>query len=123
MNTTTTTICTTEQGQPSTRTGDVASAWCKSSKTSSKNDALAAANRKHLAERNIFAVNPIKPGPGKTTLLVKTIEALKDKHEVVVIEGDQETSYDVDRIRSTGARALQINTGKGCHLDADMVAV
>jgi hydrogenase nickel incorporation protein HypB len=88
----------------------------------SKNDALAAANRKHLAERGIFAVNLVSsPGSGKTTLLVKTIEALKGKHEVVVIEGDQETSYDADRIRLTGARALQINTGKGCHLDADMV--
>ena len=88
----------------------------------SKNDELAAVNRKRLAERGIFAVNLVSsPGSGKTTLLVKTIEALKGEHEVVVIEGDQETSYDADRIRSTGARALQINTGKGCHLDADMV--
>lgn len=88
----------------------------------SKNDELAAVNRKRLAERGIFAVNLVSsPGSGKTTLLVRTIEALKGKHEVVVIEGDQETSYDADRIRSTGARALQINTGKGCHLDASMV--
>jgi hydrogenase nickel incorporation protein HypB len=87
-----------------------------------KNDALAAANRRRFAERGIFAVNLVSsPGSGKTTLLVKTIEALKGRHEVVVIEGDQETSYDADRIRATGARAVQINTGKGCHLDADMV--
>jgi len=87
-----------------------------------KNDALAAANRKRFAERGIFAVNLVSsPGSGKTTLLVKTIEALKGRHEVVVIEGDQETSYDADRIRATGAAAVQINTGKGCHLDADMV--
>jgi hydrogenase nickel incorporation protein HypB len=87
-----------------------------------KNDAFAAANRKRFAERGSFAVNLVSsPGSGKTTLLVKTIEALKGRHEVVVIEGDQETSYDADRIRATGAPALQINTGKGCHLDAGMV--
>jgi hydrogenase nickel incorporation protein HypB len=88
----------------------------------SKNDALAADNRKRFAERGIFAVNLVSsPGSGKTTLLVRTIEALKGRHDVVVIEGDQETSYDADRIRATGAHAVQINTGKGCHLDADMV--
>ena len=87
-----------------------------------KNDALAADNRKRFAERGIFAVNLVSsPGSGKTTLLVRTIEALKGRHDIVVIEGDQETSHDADRIRATGARALQINTGKGCHLDADMV--
>jgi len=88
----------------------------------SKNDAFAAANRARLAARGVFAVNLVSsPGSGKTTLLVKTIERLQGRHEVVVIEGDQETSHDADRIRATGARALQINTGKGCHLDADMV--
>lgn len=88
----------------------------------SKNDALAAANRARLAARGVFAVNLVSsPGSGKTTLLVKTIERLQGRHEVVVIEGDQETSHDADRIRATGVRALQINTGKGCHLDADMV--
>ena len=87
-----------------------------------KNDALAAVNRRRLADAGIFAVNLVSsPGSGKTTLLVKTIEALKGRHEVAVIEGDQETSHDADRIRATGARALQVNTGKGCHLDADMV--
>jgi len=88
-----------------------------------KNDALAAANRRRFAERGVFAVNLVSsPGSGKTTLLVQTIEALKGKHRVVVIEGDQETSFDADRIRATGANALQVNTGKGCHLDAGMVA-
>jgi hydrogenase nickel incorporation protein HypB len=87
-----------------------------------KNDALAVENRRRFAELGIFAVNLVSsPGSGKTTLLVRTIEALKGRHEVVVIEGDQETSFDADRIRATGARALQVNTGKGCHLDADMV--
>ena len=87
-----------------------------------KNDALAADNRRRFAERGIFAVNLVSsPGSGKTTLLVRTIEALKSRQDIVVIEGDQETSHDADRIRATGARALQINTGKGCHLDADMV--
>jgi hydrogenase nickel incorporation protein HypB len=86
------------------------------------NDTLAAANRKRFAERGIFAVNLVSsPGSGKTTLLVKTIEAMKGRRDIVVIEGDQESSFDADRIRATGAPALQINTGKGCHLDADMV--
>ena len=61
------------------------------------------------------------PGSGKTTLLVKTIEALRQALPVTVIEGDQETSNDADRIRATGAPAVQINTGRGCHLDAHMV--
>jgi hydrogenase nickel incorporation protein HypB len=87
-----------------------------------KNDALAATNRRRLAALGVFAVNLVSsPGSGKTTLLVKTIEALRGRCEVTVIEGDQETSLDADRIRATGARAVQVNTGKGCHLDADMV--
>jgi len=87
-----------------------------------KNDAIAAANRQRLADRGIFALNLVSsPGSGKTTLLVKTIEALQGRLQVAVIEGDQQTSRDADRIRATGAPAIQINTGKGCHLDADMV--
>lgn len=87
-----------------------------------RNDAYAAANRKRLAERGIFAVNLVSsPGSGKTTLLVKTIEALQGRAQVAVIEGDQQTSMDADRIRATGAPAIQVNTGKGCHLDAHMV--
>jgi hydrogenase nickel incorporation protein HypB len=61
------------------------------------------------------------PGSGKTTLLVATLELLKAQAPVAVIEGDQQTSNDAERIRATGVPALQINTGKGCHLDAHMV--
>jgi hydrogenase nickel incorporation protein HypB len=87
-----------------------------------KNDAYAATNRARLAERNIFTLNLVSsPGSGKTTLLCKTIEALKGKRDIAVIEGDQQTNNDAERIRATGAPAVQINTGKGCHLDARMV--
>ena len=88
----------------------------------SKNNAYAAQNRQRLADRGIFTLNLVSsPGSGKTTLLVKTIELLKGTQRVAVIEGDQQTSQDAERIRSTGAPAIQINTGKGCHLDAHMV--
>lgn len=87
-----------------------------------KNDAYAQENRRSLAERGIFALNLVSsPGSGKTTLLVKTIEMLKDRLSITVIEGDQQTSQDAERIRSTGATAIQINTGRGCHLDAHMI--
>ena len=87
-----------------------------------KNDAYARENRRLFAERGIFALNLVSsPGSGKTTLLVKTIEMLKNRLEVSVIEGDQQTSQDAERIRATGASAIQINTGRGCHLDAHMV--
>ncbi|ANQ86968.1 hydrogenase nickel incorporation protein HypB [Azoarcus olearius] len=87
-----------------------------------KNDALAAANRDWLARRGVFSLNLVSsPGSGKTTLLVKTIERLAGRVPVAVIEGDQQTEFDAERIRATGAPALQINTGKGCHLDAHMV--
>jgi hydrogenase nickel incorporation protein HypB len=86
-----------------------------------KNNAYAHANRQRLTERGIFALNLVSsPGSGKTTLLCKTI-ALLGQQPVAVIEGDQQTSQDADRIRATGAQAIQINTGKGCHLDAHMV--
>ncbi len=86
-----------------------------------KNNAYANANRQALAERGIFALNLVSsPGSGKTTLLCKTI-ALLGQQPVAVIEGDQQTSQDADRIRASGAQAIQINTGKGCHLDAHMV--
>jgi len=88
----------------------------------SKNDSYANENRAQLAEHGIFALNFVSsPGSGKTTLLVKTIELLKDQMKLAVIEGDQQTDNDAARIRATGAPALQINTGKGCHLDAYMV--
>ena len=90
-----------------------------------KNNAYATANRRHFAEHGLFAVNLVSsPGSGKTTLLVKTIERLKEMAPnlpVAVVEGDQQTSNDADRIRATGAPAIQVNTGKGCHLDAHMV--
>lgn len=88
----------------------------------SKNDGYAAQNRARFDEQGIFALNLVSsPGSGKTTLLCRTIEALKSKLSIAVIEGDQQTSYDAERIRTTGVPALQINTGKGCHLDAFMV--
>ncbi|MDA8259153.1 MAG: hydrogenase nickel incorporation protein HypB [Betaproteobacteria bacterium] len=87
-----------------------------------KNNAYAAQNRQRLAQRGIFTLNLVSsPGSGKTTLLCKTIELLKGRRSVTVIEGDQQTSQDAERIRATGAPAIQINTGKGCHLDAHMV--
>jgi len=88
----------------------------------SKNDQLARDNRRAFAARGVLALNVVSsPGSGKTSLLVKTIERLKGREEVAVIEGDQQTSNDAERIRAAGAPALQINTGKGCHLDAHMV--
>jgi hydrogenase nickel incorporation protein HypB len=88
----------------------------------SKNDAYAVQNRARFDEQGIFALNLVSsPGSGKTTLLCRTIEALKGKLSIAVVEGDQQTSYDAERIRTTGVPALQINTGKGCHLDAYMV--
>ncbi|MHB1281423.1 MAG: hydrogenase nickel incorporation protein HypB, partial [Acidithiobacillus sp.] len=87
-----------------------------------KNQRHADANRRYLAERGIFALNLVSsPGSGKTTLLVRTVEALQHRLPVAVIEGDQQTGRDAERIRATGVAALQINTGKGCHLDAHMV--
>jgi len=88
----------------------------------SKNDGYAAANRARFAEQGIFALNFVSsPGSGKTTLLCRTIASLQARVPVYVIEGDQQTSHDAERIRATGAPALQINTGKGCHLDAHMI--
>lgn len=87
-----------------------------------KNDLYAASNRKQLAELGVFALNLVSsPGSGKTTLLVETIRRLSDRMPLAVIEGDQQTEFDAERIRATGVPALQINTGKGCHLDAAMV--
>ncbi|MDA8231015.1 MAG: hydrogenase nickel incorporation protein HypB [Magnetospirillum sp.] len=86
------------------------------------NDGHAARNRAVFAERGILALNLVSsPGSGKTTLLCRTVEALKARMPVAVIEGDQQTSFDAERIRATGAPAFQINTGKGCHLDAHMI--
>ncbi len=87
-----------------------------------KNNQYAAVNRNHFEARGILALNLVSsPGSGKTTLLTKTIGMLKGEFSQLVVEGDQQTANDADRIRATGVRALQINTGKGCHLDAHMV--
>jgi hydrogenase nickel incorporation protein HypB len=87
-----------------------------------KNDGLAAQNRAWLAERGVFAVNMMSsPGSGKTTLLQRTAGDLVGALAMSVIEGDQETALDADRIRLAGCKVVQINTGAGCHLDAAMV--
>ncbi len=88
----------------------------------SKNDHLAEHNRADLAKAGVLALNLVSsPGSGKTTLLARTATDMAGTRPVSVIEGDQQTSLDADRIRATGANAIQVNTGKGCHLDADMV--
>ncbi len=87
-----------------------------------KNNEYANANRLLFTEQGILTLNLVSsPGSGKTTLLTKTLEDLKDEMSLAVIEGDQETSRDAERIRATGTPAIQINTGKGCHLDAHQV--
>jgi hydrogenase nickel incorporation protein HypB len=88
-----------------------------------KNDTLAARNRAWFAGREILAVNLVSsPGAGKTTLLERTIRDLGNEHVIGVLEGDQATTLDRDRIRATGAAVVQVNTGTGCHLEAEMVA-
>ena len=87
-----------------------------------KNDDLATINRAWFAEHRITALNLMSsPGSGKTTLLVRTVRDLGPTVPVSVIEGDQETVFDAERIRATGCRVVQINTGAGCHLDASML--
>lgn len=87
-----------------------------------KNDLTAARNRGYLEAKNIMAINLVSsPGSGKTTLLEKSLKHLKDEFPVCVIEGDQQTTNDAERIEATGVKVVQVNTGKGCHLDADMV--
>lgn len=88
-----------------------------------KNDAIAARNRGWFEGRGVLALNLVSsPGSGKTTLLEATIRAMKGRATISVIEGDQMTTNDAERIRAAGAPAIQINTGAGCHLEADMVA-
>lgn len=87
-----------------------------------KNNAHADENRRYFQQHNILALNLLSsPGSGKTTLLTRTITALKQRLPIAVLEGDQQTSRDAERIRATGIPALQINTGKGCHLDGQMI--
>jgi hydrogenase nickel incorporation protein HypB len=86
------------------------------------NDHLAGHVRAWLAVRRITAVNLMSsPGSGKTSLLERTIARLSPTREICVVEGDQETTFDAERIQRAGARAVQVNTGPGCHLDAEMV--
>ncbi|CAN5210046.1 hydrogenase nickel incorporation protein HypB [soil metagenome] len=88
-----------------------------------KNDRLADANRERLRERGVVALNLMSsPGSGKTTLLVRTLHELAGELPVAVVEGDQETQLDAERIHATGAPVVQVNTGAGCHLDAQMIS-
>jgi hydrogenase nickel incorporation protein HypB len=92
-------------------------------KVLAKNDELAAANRAWLAGRGILAINLMSsPGAGKTTLLEATTRGMAGKALISVVEGDQETALDASRILATGSKVVQVNTGVGCHLDADMVS-
>jgi hydrogenase nickel incorporation protein HypB len=92
-------------------------------KVLAKNDGLAEQNRNWLRGRGIVAVNLMSsPGAGKTTLLERTTKDLAGRLSIGVIEGDQETSLDAERVLAAGSRVVQINTGVGCHLDAEMVA-
>jgi hydrogenase nickel incorporation protein HypB len=92
-------------------------------KVLAKNDAVAGLNREWLAQRGILAVNLMSsPGAGKTTLLERTARDLAGMIEISVVEGDQETALDANRVLAAGASVVQINTGAGCHLDAEMVA-
>jgi hydrogenase nickel incorporation protein HypB len=92
-------------------------------KVLARNDTLAEANRSVFTQRGILVLNLMSsPGSGKTTLLERTVADLGPGLPVSVIEGDQETLFDAERIRATGCRVVQINTGAGCHLDASMIA-
>jgi hydrogenase nickel incorporation protein HypB len=88
-----------------------------------KNDRIAAENRAWLERHSVSAFNLMSsPGAGKTTLLERTLRDRGAARAITVIEGDQETERDAERIRAAGARAHQINTGAGCHLDAEMIS-
>ena len=88
----------------------------------SANDRLAAENRRILDEAGVFSINMMaSPGAGKTSLIEKTIGALREQVHLAVIDGDIATSLDADRAAAAGAQAVQINTGGDCHLDAVML--
>jgi hydrogenase nickel incorporation protein HypB len=92
-------------------------------KVLAKNDELAQHNREWLRQRGILAVNLMSsPGAGKTTLLERTMRSLAENISISVVEGDQETALDASRILAAGSSVVQINTGVGCHLDAEMLA-
>ena len=87
-----------------------------------RNNLLAERNRGYFEAKNIFCLNLMSsPGSGKTTLLEETIRQLRDEKSVYVIEGDQQTSNDADRIAALNISVYQVNTGTGCHLDASMI--
>ena len=86
------------------------------------NNQIAEQNRQLLTSKQIMAINLMSsPGSGKTTLIMRTVEQLKGKARVAVIEGDVSSSIDAEKLSQVGVTALQINTGGGCHLDASMV--
>jgi hydrogenase nickel incorporation protein HypB len=86
------------------------------------NNLMAARNRGVFEARNLKAINLMSsPGSGKTTLLERTVNEMKDKINFSVIEGDQQTMNDAERIKTTGVHVIQVNTGNGCHLDAEMI--
>jgi len=88
-----------------------------------KNTRLAAGNRRLFTEKGLFVLNLVSsPGSGKTSILERTLSDLSDRLSFAVLEGDQQTANDADRIAATGVPVRQINTGAGCHLDAHMVA-
>jgi hydrogenase nickel incorporation protein HypB len=87
-----------------------------------ENDLLAQRNRGYLEAKDVFAINMVSsPGSGKTTLLEETVKILKSDYNLAIIEGDQQSMNDANRIAATGVPVVQVNTGKGCHLDAHMV--
>ena len=87
------------------------------------NDTLAHSNRQKLDTYNVHAINILAaPGAGKTSLIIRTIEALRGRRAIAAIDGDLASSVDSDKIRATGVSAVQINTGRGCHLDAAQVS-
>lgn len=87
-----------------------------------KNNKFAQDNRNYFSHQKILTLNLLSsPGSGKTTLLEKTIPAIKNQFNIAVIEGDQQTDFDAKRIEATGVPVIQINTGKGCHLDAHQI--
>lgn len=86
------------------------------------NDRIAAENRALFDKNRVFVINLMSsPGAGKTTLVEKTIEALKNKYRIGVIEGDIQDTYDADRIAQLGIPVVQINTGGACHIDGNMI--
>jgi hydrogenase nickel incorporation protein HypB len=86
------------------------------------NDRIAQSNRAFFDEKGIYVINLMSsPGAGKTTLVEKTIEGLKDRYKIAVIEGDIQSTHDAERVARHGVPVVQINTGGGCHIDANMV--